>query len=302
MRLVRVDDLGEGRARAILQRANELAAGAPPRGLGGAVLLAFFEPSTRTRLGFARAAADVGAATIVLESTRFGAGTTAPESLGDTLAVAAEYAEVVVIRHPDYPLPLPSGPASVVSAGLGREEHPTQALIDLSAVEAEFGRVDGLRWGIVGDIGGSRSAKSLLRSLRWFAPAEVRLMAPVGREAHPEVVDGLPARQAGPGDVEGLDVLYVAGLPPGEGSARLTDDDRRPWAVGRATVDRLPPTGRILCPMPIIDEIDRRVDDDPRCAWFRQNARGRHVRTAVLEAFWPDRAGPSRSDRLGGEP
>lgn len=286
MNLLRITDLGAEGARHILRRTAELAAGASPRSLGGAVLLAFFEQSTRTRLGFARAAIDVGAVPVDLDALRFGARTSAAESLADTLAVASAYYEVIVLRHPEAPAAIPPGDAAIVNAGLGAEEHPTQALIDLAAVDAEFGAIEGLRWGIVGDLAGSRSAHSLLRALPWFEPAEVRLMAPPGRGAGDDVVARLRAHEAGPGDVDGLDVLYVAGLPPGQGAFALDEAGRRPWRVDQATLDRLSARARVLCPLPRIDEIDPAIDSDPRCAWLRQSARGRFVRTAVLEACW----------------
>lgn len=280
-------DLGPEGTRRILLRSARLEAGEAPQRLGGAILLAFFEPSTRTRLGFARSALDVGAATSEIGSTRFGAGTSAPESLEDTLMVAAAYFDVIVLRHTEVPATFPDGPASIVSAGLGTDEHPTQTLVDLATVAAEIGTIEGLRWGIVGDVRGSRSAHSLLRALRWFSPAEVRIMSPAGRGASHEFIEQLHASTAGPGEVDDLDVLYVAGLPPGSGEFALDDDRRRPWRVDRRTLDRLPPTARVLCPLPRIDEIDPVVDADPRSAWFRQSARGRFVRTAVLEVCWP---------------
>lgn len=287
MNLLHVADLGAEGIRRILRRSADLAAGAAPSSLGGAVLLAFFEPSTRTRLGFARASIDIGAVPVDLDAVRFGARTSAPESLYDTLAVASEYYEVIVLRHEQVPKSLPPGPASIVSAGLGTDEHPTQALVDLAAVAAEFGVIEGLRWGIVGDLANSRSARSLLRALPLFEPAEVRLMAPPCRGASADLIEDLPARQTGPGEVDDLDVLYVAGLPPGTGPYALDEEGRRPWRVDSITMSRLPGHARVLCPLPRIDEIHPEIDEDRRCAWFRQSAGGRYVRTAVLEAIWP---------------
>ena len=289
MNLLRVADLGPDGMRNVLLRATNLAAGARPQRLGGAVLLAFLTPSTRTRLGFARAAVDIGAAPVMFEAARYAPTMSAPETLEDSLASVAEYYEVVVLRTAQYPSPFPEGPGSIISAGLGADEHPTQALIDLFAVQRELGRIEGLRWGFVGDLDWMRVVRSLLQALVWFDPAEVRLMAPPGRGPAGELLNGLPCREAEPGDVEGLDVLYVAGLPPGSGDLALDDAARRPWRVGPETMARLGPGARVLCPLPRVDEIDPQVDADPRSAWVRQSAGGRFVRTAVLEACWPGR-------------
>lgn len=289
MNLLRVADLGPEGMHSVLRRATDLERGARPQQLGGAVLLAILTPSTRTRLGFARAAVDVGAVPVMFESARYAPTMSAPETLEDSLASVAEYYEVIVLRTAQYPSALPEGPASIISAGLGDDEHPTQALIDLFSVQRELGRIEGLRWGLVGDLNWMRVVRSLLRALAWFEPAEVRLMAPPGRGPSPELLRGLPCREAEPGDVEGLDVLYVAGLPPGSGEFALDDAARRPWRVGPETMARLGPGARVLCPLPRVDEIDRQVDADPRSAWFRQSAGARYVRAAILEACWPGR-------------
>ncbi|HEV8435646.1 MAG TPA: hypothetical protein VGR95_19710, partial [Thermoanaerobaculia bacterium] len=259
MNLLRVADLGPEGLRSVLLRATNLAAGARAQRLGGAVLLAFLTPSTRTRLGFARAAVDVGAMPVMFEATRYAPTMSAPESLEDSLASVAEYYEAIVLRTSQYPSSLPQGSASIISAGLGQDEHPTQALIDLFAVQQELGRIEGLRWGLVGDLDWMRVIRSLLRALVWFEPAEVRLMAPPGRGPAPELLRNLPVREAEPGDVEGLDVLYVAGLPPGSGELALDDGARRPWRVGPETMARLGPGARVLCPLPRVDEIDPEV-------------------------------------------
>jgi aspartate carbamoyltransferase catalytic subunit len=284
--LLRVADLGPEGIRRVLQRATNLAAGTKPQRLGGAVLLALLTPSTRTRLGFARAAVDVGAVPVMFEATRNAPTMSAPETLEDSLASVADYYEVIVLRTAQYPATLPEGSASIISAGLGQDEHPTQALIDLFSVQRELGRIEGLRWGFVGDLDWMRVVRSLLRALVWLDPAEVRLMAPPGRRPSPELLNDLPSSEAEPGDVEGLDVLYVAGLPPGSAELALDDAARRPWRVGPETMARLAPGARVLCPLPRVDEIDPEVDADPRSAWFRQSAAARFVRTAILEACW----------------
>ncbi len=287
MNLLHMSDLGLPGAARVLSRAAELARGAAPRRLGGAVLLAFLQPSTRTRLGFSRAAIDVGSVPVTLDGVRDAPSTSTPESIVDTLAVASAYFEVVVVRSAASALEIPTSDAAWVSGGLGTDEHPTQALVDLFAVQRECGKLEGLRWGLLGDLSISRAARSLLRALRWFAPKEVRILAPTGRGADLADLQQLPTRNAGPGEVAGLDVLYVAGLPSGSGPTALDDHGRREWRVDRKVIDRLDSSARVLCPLPRIDEIDPDVDGDPRCAWFRQSAGGRYVRTAVLEAVWP---------------
>lgn len=282
--ILSVDDLGAEGFDALLARAAALAGGARAHERRGVALLAFFQASTRTRLGFARAAVDLGAAPLDLSGARHTAVMSAPESLGDTLRAVAGIADVVVLRHPDAD---EAGRAvrgldrPVVNAGLGDVEHPSQALVDLHAVATLRGGARRLRWGLVGDLAGSRSAHSLLRALRWYDPVEVRLLGPSRPDGW---TDGLAVSEADPDALAGLDVLYVAGLPAG--SAWGDPTTRARCRLDAARMARLPERALVLCPLPRVDEIDVAVDADPRAAWFRQADLGRWARLALLEHAW----------------
>ena len=139
----------------------------------------FFEPSTRTRLSFSRAAALLGAHTLefTTEDSSMGKG----ESLRDTaLTVAAITRGVIVVRHGDTGVPervarwtdLPT-----INAGDGTGEHPTQALLDCLTLERHFRRIEGLRVLVTGDISHSRVAGSLVPALAVMG-ASVVLAAP----------------------------------------------------------------------------------------------------------------------------
>ncbi|HET7847288.1 MAG TPA: aspartate carbamoyltransferase catalytic subunit [Acidimicrobiia bacterium] len=146
---------------------------------GVTVTTAFFEPSTRTRLSFEKAAFHLGAHVMTFspESSSLDKG----ESLRDTaLTLGALGSDVLVVRHGKVGVPglvarwtgLP-----VVNAGDGRGEHPTQALADLLTMRKHFGAVDDLRVGIVGDIANSRVARSHLWALPAFG-VDLTLVAP----------------------------------------------------------------------------------------------------------------------------
>lgn len=122
----------------------------------------FFEPSTRTRMSFElagkRLSMDVANVSIAASSVVKG------ESLLDTIRTMEAYgADIVVIRHSSSGVPhILSGSvdASIVNAGDGFNEHPTQALLDLFTIRQHKGRLEGLTVAIVGDIAHSRVAKS----------------------------------------------------------------------------------------------------------------------------------------------
>ena len=129
---------------------------------GKVVALMFFEDSTRTRMSFELAASRMSADTILF--TAKGSSVTKGETTLDTIRnVEAMGVDIFVVRHnqPGAPHMLSRRvKASIVNAGDGRHEHPTQALLDIFTIRQRLGRLDGLKVAIVGDIAHSRVARS----------------------------------------------------------------------------------------------------------------------------------------------
>src|SRR5688572_16615698 len=146
---------------------------------GRVVVNAFFEDSTRTRTSFELAAQRLSADVIAF--TEKGSSVSKGETLVDTARnIEAMGVDVIVIRHSA------AGAASmlartcrssIVNAGDGAHEHPTQGLLDLYTIRERFGRVEGLKVAIVGDIANSRVARSNLWALT-KSGAEVIFVGP----------------------------------------------------------------------------------------------------------------------------
>src|SRR5687767_12693139 len=146
---------------------------------GRVVVNAFWEASTRTRTSFELAAQRLSADVIAF--TEKGSSVSKGETLVDTARnIEAMGVDVIVLRHPA------AGSAqvlaracrcSIVNAGDGAHEHPTQGLLDLYTMRERFGRVEGLKVAIVGDISNSRVARSNLWGLTKLG-AEVILVGP----------------------------------------------------------------------------------------------------------------------------
>ncbi len=129
---------------------------------GKTVVTLFFEPSTRTRLSFDIAAKRMSADTFSISAST--SSTTKGETLADTARnIEAMMPDIIVMRHPS------SGAASylaqrintsVINAGDGTHEHPSQGLLDLMTVREHKGRIKGLKVAIIGDISHSRVAHS----------------------------------------------------------------------------------------------------------------------------------------------
>ncbi len=129
---------------------------------GKTVVTLFFEPSTRTRLSFDIAAKRMSADTFSIASST--SSTTKGETLADTAKnIEAMMPDILIMRHPSSGAPhylAKHIKTSVINAGDGTHEHPSQGLLDLMTVKEHKGRLSGLKIAIIGDISHSRVAHS----------------------------------------------------------------------------------------------------------------------------------------------
>src|SRR6266511_3288801 len=184
--LLSASDLDRDTATLVLDTAAQMDAAMAGREVkklptlrGRTVVNLFYEDSTRTRISFEAAAKRLSAD--VINFSAKGSSVSKGESLKDTaLTLQAMGADAVVIRHPASGAPhrLASWVrGSVINAGDGTHEHPTQALLDAYTMRARLGRVAGLNVAIVGDVLHSRVARSNVLLLHTLG-AKVTLVAP----------------------------------------------------------------------------------------------------------------------------
>jgi aspartate carbamoyltransferase catalytic subunit len=289
MHLLSIDDLADVDIDAILDRSrSHLRSIAAVRPTPFSTGLVFLSSSLRTRVGFASATVKLGGVPIEVPERRGGTEMSVPESLGDTLRTASGLVDVLVTRTVH---PLGSAVdgirSPIVNGGEAGGEHPTQALIDLLAIEEEKGDLEELSIGLCGDLA-ARTTRSLVKLFGRRQPKELVLMGPSERPlAHHSLTMELGKitrfeEQLVP---DGLDVLYMIGLAPGAGGGedRLPDSTRRRFALDLDGLRRLPPNAVVLSPLPLIDEVAREVWSDPRIRIFEQSDRGVAVRMACLE-------------------
>ncbi|HOH07784.1 MAG TPA: aspartate carbamoyltransferase catalytic subunit, partial [bacterium] len=146
---------------------------------GQTVVNLFFEPSTRTRISFELAEKRLSADSV--NFTTSSSSVKKGETLKDTIRnIAAMKIDMVVVRHQSAGVPLfltRCVDAAIINAGDGAHEHPTQALLDMFTLREKFGRLEGLKVAIIGDISHSRVAGSNIRGLVTMG-AEVLLCGP----------------------------------------------------------------------------------------------------------------------------
>jgi len=251
----------------------------------------FFEPSTRTRLSFETAMHKLGGETIGFaepEATSIKKG----ESLADTVRVVENYAEVIVLRHPlegaaRFAAEYTS--VSVINAGSGAEEHPTQALLDLYTVRKEKGKIDGLNIALIGDLRYGRAVHSLAYGLSQYE-VKLYLVSPGMLRMRREVLDDIREKMeiVDNADLEEIipevDVLYVTRIQ----KERFPDLAEYAKVKGSYVINidllrRAKEDSIVLHPLPRVDEITPEVDSTPHAKYFKQAWNGVVVRMALLE-------------------
>jgi aspartate carbamoyltransferase catalytic subunit len=252
------------------------------------IVNAFFENSTRTRISFEFAEKRLAADTVNISST--GSSVAKGETLVDTARnLEAMRIDMVVIRHGA------SGAAqfladriasSVINAGDGKHEHPTQGLLDLLTIRDHRGPLDGLRVCICGDVLHSRVARSNIHGLRKMG-AQVAVCGPATLLPAQVAEMGVTVFRRIEEAIEWADVLNILRLQLERMTGGFIPSLReynRVFGVTRARVEAAPRDILILHPGPMNRgvEIDSDVADGPHSVILQQVTNGVAVRMAVL--------------------
>ena len=256
---------------------------------GRTVVSLFYEDSTRTRLSFETAAKRLSADTMSFSVSA--SSVNKGESLRDTVeTIEAMGVDAVVVRHKSAGVPWQIASwidASVVNAGDGWHEHPTQALLDCYTIRAELDQpIEGLHVAIVGDIKHSRVARSNVLALNALG-ARVTLVAP--RTLLPPSVEGWGVDVTSDLDdvLPKCDVVYLLRMQLERQTEALIPTLREysaRFGLDRTRVARLPEHALVMHPGPMNRgvEIAADVADLPRAVITQQVRNGVAVRMATL--------------------
>ena len=254
---------------------------------GRTVINMFFESSTRTSTSFDLAAKRLSADTIGIKAK--GSAVDKGESLKDTIITLSAYSpDIIVIRHPRAgacQLASANTTASIINAGDGKHQHPSQCLLDLFTLRQAFGRnLRGLKVAIVGDILHSRVARSDIAGFQLLG-MDVTVIAPP--TMMPREVDSLGVNvRYDLAELHKADVIYLLRIQ----QERITQganflpslrEYANVWGVTRS---RLRPGQKVMHPGPINRgvEISAAVADDPDTLIAQQVEAGLAVRMAIL--------------------
>ncbi len=255
---------------------------------GKTIVNLFFESSTRTRTSFELAERRLSAD--VVNFSVAGSSVAKGETLKDTARnIEAMKVDMVVIRHPAAGAPHFLSrvlDAVIINAGDGAHEHPTQALLDMYSLREKFGRIEGLRVGIVGDLSHSRVALSNIFGLKTMG-ALVSVCGPA--TLIPRGIEKLGVTVYHDLDkmicnVDALNVLRIQFERHGEALFPSVREYHLRYGVTRERLDKAGHAVTILHPGPINRDVELSADvaDSEHSLILQQVLNGVAVRMAVL--------------------
>ena len=253
----------------------------------------FFEPSTRTRLSFESAMLSLGGKTLGFSSANSSSAAKG-ESVADTVRTVSCYADIIAMRHPKEGAPLVASMHSevpVINAGDGGHNHPTQTLTDLLTIKRELGRLSDLTVCFCGDLKFGRTVHSLISALSRYSgiklvlvsPDELKLPGYIKKEViekngmeYTETADLVSA-------MPDIDVLYMTRV---QKERFFNEDDylrlRDSYILTPDKLEYAKKTLKILHPLPRVNEISTKIDDDERACYFKQVKNGKFIRMALI--------------------
>ena len=253
----------------------------------------FFEPSTRTRLSFEAAMYELGGHVLGFSEAQSSSAAKG-ESVADTARTVGCYADIIAMRHPKEGAPLVASRVAgvpIINAGDGGHFHPTQTLADLLTIHREKGGFSDLTVGFCGDLKFGRTVHSLTSAMSrypgvrfvFISPEELRIPEYVKSETlDPKEIPFTEVRDLDAAMPE-LDILYMTRVQ----KERFFNeaDYIRLKDTYILTPEKLKNARQDLCvmhPLPRVNEIDVRVDDDPRACYFKQVLNGKYMRMALI--------------------
>ena len=253
----------------------------------------FFEPSTRTRLSFEAAMWELGGSVLGFSSSDASSASKG-ESVVDTIRTVSCYADIIAMRHPKEGAPLLASFKSrvpIINAGDGGHSHPTQTLTDLLTIKREKGRLDNLTVALCGDLKFGRTVHSLISAMSFYdnvkfimiSPEELKVPSYIKQDVL--IKNGLDWCETD--NMESAlgkaDVLYMTRV---QRERFFNEADylrlRDSFILDTEKMKYAKPDTSILHPLPRVNEISVKVDEDPRACYFKQVENGKFIRMALI--------------------
>jgi aspartate carbamoyltransferase catalytic subunit len=263
-------------------------------------MLYFTQPSTRTFLSFLTACQMVGMDTGEVRDPSLSSEYKG-ESQEDGVRVFSSYFDMIIMRDPKpgfceymaYLLDNTGRSVPIMNGGSGKDQHPTQALLDLYTMHRSFQKTGGIRkkrYAFVGDLLRGRAVRSSVMLLSQYKDVEMEFIAPAAFQIAPDLEEYLLTQNVNIHKTDNLesvissvDCIYMTRIQDEydlSGESNLIDYSQ--YSLTPDNVRRMKTGSIILHPLPRRHEISPEVDADPRAMYWRQLRNGVYVRAALL--------------------
>ncbi len=260
--------------------------------LGKTAISLFYEPSTRTRLGFETDVAKLGYSVISTENAAQFSSAIKGETIEDTIKVLNGYdPKFIIIRHNEVGMVDRAAKVSdvpIINAGDGSGEHPTQAFIDLFTIHDCFKKTEDLKITFGGDLKYGRTVRSLAKILSIYKNNQLTFLSIPELRIEDDVKNYLKNNNTSYLETDNLkealneaDVIYWTRIQ----KERFNSDNLKsnPYILNNETLKYIKERAIILHPLPRGEEINPEIDGDKRAKYFIQSKNGLYVRLALID-------------------
>ena len=279
---------------------------------GKKIATLFFEPSTRTRLSFEAAMYELGGNVLPVPGEALSSAAKG-ESIADTVRVISSYADIIAMRSPKEGaafVAARSASVPIINAGDGGHCHPTQTLADLLTIYREKGTFDNLTVGFCGDLKYGRTVHSLITALSRYNNVKIVLISPkeliLPNYVKIGVIEKSGMEYYETDDLEkaipDLDILYMTRIQRERFEDKSEYDRLKDAYV--LTEEKMKAAKKDACvmhPLPRVNEISVKVDDDPRACYFKQVENGKYIRMALILKLLQEAKNSVKEDLLAGK-
>ncbi len=268
-------------------------------------MLDFSQPSSRTFLSFYAACQILGVRPSEVRDSNTSSELKG-ESREDSVRTFSSYIDMIIMRTPlqgfvekmAWVLSNTERPVPIINAGSGKDQHPTQALLDIYTLQRSFERSGGIETKHIvfcGDLARGRTVRSLSRLLSFYPGVSLTFAAPDSLQIGSDILEqldtlGVPYQLTDnfKATIPEADAIYMTRIQdewdriPGESAnLKLTD-----YSFSKDDLTRLSPRAVIMHPLPRRSEIDTACDNDPRAVYWRQMRNGMWIRSALIATIF----------------
>ena len=279
---------------------------------GKKIATLFFEPSTRTRLSFEAAMYELGGNVLPVPGEALSSAAKG-ESIADTVRVISSYADIIAMRSPKEGaafVAARSANVPIINAGDGGHCHPTQTLADLLTIYREKGTFDNLTVGFCGDLKYGRTVHSLITALSRYNNVKIVLISPkeliLPNYVKIGVIEKSGMEYYETDDLEkaipDLDILYMTRIQRERFEDKSEYDRLKDaYVLTEKKMKAAKKDACVMHPLPRVNEISVKVDDDPRACYFKQVENGKYIRMALILKLLQEAKNSVKEDLLAGK-